>query len=122
MSRKSRTNHYQKAFGNRLRILLEEYLDISLQELAHNLGLASTSTLRKALGGKGGLDIERLQKLGALAAKRGELPNLDWLLTGRGSPVISPHAQPGQEWMAWLSDERKKALEVLSASPFPHAQ
>ncbi|BAN34087.1 hypothetical protein SCD_n00238 [Sulfuricella denitrificans skB26] len=101
---------------------MQVHLELSLKELAERLQLASTSTLRKALSGKGGMDIERLQLLAAIPTRSGALPNLDWLLTGRGPPTISPYIETntkGVTWANWLSDEKLQALRVLTSSPFP---
>lgn len=119
MPRTARTNQYQQKFGERLQMLMITYLEVTPQDLAARLGLASTSSLRKAISGKGGLDIERLQLLSQLKTKNGDTPNLDWLLTGRGTPLLSPQSPLGENWHAWLSPERKHALRVLIDSPVP---
>lgn len=124
MSRTQRTQNFQASFGDRLRLLMQAHLELSIKELADLLQQASTSTLRKALSGKGGMDIERLQLLAAIPTRSGALPNLDWLLTGRGSPTISPSIEmntKGVAWANWLSEEKLQALQVLTSSPFPAA-
>lgn len=124
MSRTQRTQNFQDLFGDRLRILMQTHLELSIKDLAEHLQLASTSTLRKALSGKGGMDLERLQMLAAIPTRSGVLPNLDWLLTGRGSPTISPSIEmntKGVAWANWLSEEKLQALQVLTSSPFPAA-
>jgi hypothetical protein len=95
------------------------HLGMDINELAKLMGHASTSTLRNALAGTGGLDIERLHILSNIQSKSGELPNLDWLLTGRGTALI-PHQPPNNnDWQEWLSSERKQALKLLASSPLP---
>ena len=122
MSRISRNNEYQYRFAQRLRQLLDTHLQLGVKELATRLSLLSTSTLRKALSGNGGMDIERLQILGQIKGKDGLYPNLDWLLTGRGLPTIPLQSEiQSDEWQVWLSVERKQALKVLSASSVPES-
>lgn len=95
-------------------------MKLGVKELAERLSLASTSTLRKAFSGNGGLDIERLQILGQQQSKNGLFPNLDWLLTGRGVPMIELQpATKKDEWQVWLSDERKQAIKILVSSDLP---
>lgn len=120
MSRISRNNAFQSRFAERLRQLMDTDLQLGVKDLATRLGLVSTSTLRKALSGNGGMDIERLQALGQIECKNGLYPNLDWLLTGRGAPTIPLQSEAASdEWQVWLSAERKHALKVLLASNIP---
>lgn len=96
------------------------HLDLDVKALSELLGHTSTSTLRNALDGIGGLDIERLGLLGQLKTASGAVPNLDWLLTGRGAPLSLLEGQSSEDaWQAWLSAERKQALKVLVEMPLP---
>ena len=119
MPRSSRTNIYKLEFSDRLSQLLYVHLQMDIKELSGRMGHASTSTLRNALAGIGGLDIERLDVLGQIPTKAGSLPNLDWLLTGRGLPMLSQQASSIDGWQKWLSLERKHALKLLTAEPLP---
>lgn len=119
MSRKSRTNQYKQEFSQRLSLLMRVHLKLSAKELAALMGHASTSTMRNALEGTGGLDIERLSRLGQLKTEAGAVPNLDWLLTGRGAPLLPESLSGNDAWQVWLSTERKQALKLLAAVPLP---
>jgi len=119
MSRNARTNQYKLGFSERLNQLINVYLQIDVKELSKQMGHASTSTLRNALDGNGAIDIERLYILGKIQTKSGALPNLDWLLTGRGLPLLSQQEPTDDGWFEWLSYERKQALKILAAVPLP---
>lgn len=69
--------------------LMKEELKMSRAELARQLGYANASTLSRVQKGETFPDIGRLQKLSQLRTSAGTRPNLDWLITGKGEPVLS---------------------------------
>lgn len=68
--------------------LMEKVLKVSAAELARQLGYANATTLQKVKRCKTFPDVERLQRLGNLSVRSGGRPNLDWLITGEGKPVL----------------------------------
>lgn len=90
MTQKPRDAHFQAAFGQRLGVLLEQHLLITLSELADRLGYTNESTLRKVRKGLACLSSEKLATLAALpVASQSERISVDWLLTGHGTPISS---------------------------------
>jgi hypothetical protein len=56
--------------------------------IAEQLEYTSQSTIGSIRRGKAFFDTERLAKLGRLPLARRAHPNLHWLLTGEGRPVL----------------------------------
>lgn len=80
--------------GQRLALLVDEYLGTNWDELAQALGYSTSSTLRQARIGKTMLSAEKLAGLAAVTSADGRRPSIDWLLTGLGSPLIGPLKSP----------------------------
>ena len=84
MPRSTRNAAFDSEFGHRLQVLLEQYLKLSVAQLTETLGYESSATIRRALSGKGALDLAKLRTLAAINTQEGSRPNLDWLITGIG--------------------------------------
>jgi hypothetical protein len=79
----------KKAVGQRLALLVDNHLRVNWDELATTLGYSTGSTLRQARLGKTMLSAEKLAGLARVTtADRTRRPSVDWLLTGRGTPLI----------------------------------
>lgn len=57
--------------------------------IADKLAYANQSTISSVRRGEAFFDTERLVKLGRLPLARDAYPNLHWLLTGVGRPVVA---------------------------------
>jgi len=80
-----------KAMGdacNRFVWLMENVLRISSAEMARELGYANSTTVQKVKRQETFPDVERLQRLASLFTQDGSRPNLHWLITGEGEPVL----------------------------------
>lgn len=72
--------------------LMRDELEMKSAELAKQLGYANRSMVDGVVGGKTFPDVLRLQKLSQLKTKTGARPNLDWLITGNGKPMLIAEA------------------------------
>lgn len=61
---------------------------ISDSEISRLLGYANPATLARMRRGEAFLDSERLATLGQLKIFAGACPNLHWVLTGQGTPLL----------------------------------
>lgn len=68
--------------------LMTNELGLRAADLARRLGYANSTTVQKVKRYETFPDVDRLQKLSGLRNSNGERPNLDWLITGEGKPVI----------------------------------
>jgi hypothetical protein len=126
MPRSTRNAAFDSEFGHRLQVLLEQYLKLSVAQLTETLGYESSATIRRALSGKGALDLAKLRTLAAINTQEGSRPNLDWLITGIGSPLLDMSgvgvetcAIPISDWSRWLTKDRRKAILALCQGPQP---
>lgn len=113
MSRGPRDEAYRRAFGERLRRLIEVEVKASLSEVAKALGYQDGSTLRSAMAGRCGLDLDRLASLASWSKSRGIPVNLHWLLVGEGRPILMGRSS-GQGKGSWLTSELHEALLVIA--------
>lgn len=77
-------------------------------ELSQRLGYANATTLSAVRRGDVFPDVERLAKLGHLVMAGGAYPNLHWLLTGAGVPLLPP--QKGKSDTAGAVDAMNQLL------------
>lgn len=77
--------------------LMRDELEMKSAELAKQLGYANRSVVDGVLGGKTFPGVLRLQKFSQLKTKTGARPNLDWLITGNGKPVLIEEAGDGRD-------------------------
>lgn len=88
-----RNQHLLREQCSRLTALLS-LIDQSEAAIGRELGHANASTLSRVRQGKTFLDSETLSRLGALDVRGLAVPNLHWVLTGTGAPVLG---KPGQK-------------------------
>lgn len=74
--------------------LMKDDLAMGRTKLARELGYANPSTLLLVEKGKTFPDIAKLQRLSLLRTAAGASPNLDWLITGEGKPVLFRTTKP----------------------------
>lgn len=137
MTQTPRDVRFQAAFGERLGVLLEQYLLITLSELAERLGYANESALRKVRKGLACLSAEKLAALAALPlASQSQRISVDWLLTGHGTPLSSDGLPASadvpqrvaqapaelQRTIAHFLDVQEANPVTLSASHMPRAR
>ena len=72
--------------------VLEQHLGLSLSAAYKLLGYTTPSTLYSINAGRSAPDLERLLRLSMLRDVKGRVPNLDWIITGRGSPMFKTTA------------------------------
>jgi len=78
-----------KLISSRMDTLMKEHLNLTLTEFAKRLGYKNPSGVQPALDGSGFIGADRLPKLAELTDEHGRHPNLNWLATGVGSPMLS---------------------------------
>ncbi len=106
---------------DRLVELVERHLRMKWAEVAKKLGYAGATTVAKAKQHKAFPDVERLSSLAEIRTPSGARPNLHWLLTGEGSPLLAARAPHGpnqirvtvERIVRKLDPEKIKALERL---------
>jgi hypothetical protein len=87
MGRRQRNQNLLREQCSRVTALLS-LIDQSEAAIGRELGHANASTLSRVREGKTFLDSETLAKLGALDVRGLAVPNLHWVLTGIGAPVL----------------------------------
>jgi hypothetical protein len=107
MSRQSREAGYTRAFGERLRQVVQQ-LDVPVLQVGRELGYRDGSTLHAAMAGRCVLDVERLAQLAHWCGRQGHLLDLHWLLTGHAS------ASKRDLDAGWLTPKRQAALKTLA--------
>lgn len=73
---------------SRLKELVENHLKLSVNDIAKTLGYANTTVIRKAWKGETFPDTEKLVPLAMIENKDGAVPNIHWVITGQGAPLI----------------------------------
>jgi hypothetical protein len=74
--------------GHRLEELVLHLLEMSWSGFAQKLGYSNPSTLHKIRSGDSLPSVEKLHELALLNFKDKGRVNIDWLLTGQGSPFL----------------------------------
>lgn len=103
--------------GKRLQLLATDRLKLAPTDLANALGMKTRSSLLAAFAGKGFLDPDRLVILATLKDEDARTPNLHWLLTGQGEPMIGGADVAPKELdvvRRWLNPTRLQALRTLT--------
>jgi len=111
MPRTKRDPQALKQLTERFTRLVDRYLELSDRELAEALGYSGTTTLSRVRNGDAFLDIERLIRLAELETQSGGRPNIHWLLTGHGEPVLRPEGQSRRDKKERLIDQVKRLEE-----------
>lgn len=85
--------------------------------IAQQLAYSTQGTIGSIRRGEAFFDTERLAKLGRLHLARNVHPNLHWLLTGEGCPVLGrADADAGEvEAMATIAATRAQSQEPQAA-------
>lgn len=93
MTRKTkRSKTEMKVICQRLKKLIVDELGFMPEEISTKLKYGSTSTIYKVFNNEAFLDITRISKLAKLE-RDGHKPNIHWLFTGEGSPLIHKEKQ-----------------------------
>jgi hypothetical protein len=109
MARGSHSTAFKQQFANRLSELVETHLAASFGDIAQAMGYANSSTVLKAARAQGCLDMERLALLAEITTPQGKSPNLHWLITGHGLPMLA--RARGHEHGVALDTLRKDVVE-----------
>jgi len=88
MARHQKNEELRREMCRRLRLLAEDYLEIDLKNLSDNLGYKNDTVLRKVWKGDVFPDTERLVMLAKLKNNDGSTPNIHWIITGEGCPLL----------------------------------
>jgi len=88
MSQTKRNIKLQTEIGARLEQLVEVHLGRPWSDVATALGYANSSTLLAAKDGTSSLSVEKLALLAEQTGDGGRV-SIDWLLTGKGSPLVN---------------------------------
>lgn len=95
--------------SSRLRHLVIDCLEVSIEECSIDMGYANSSVLRKAISGHCFVDPEKLSALSKIKNHDDSSPNIHWLITGEGQALI----RRGLDGNVKHSDLYRK-LEALS--------
>ena len=93
MGRRKRNQKLLREQCSRVTALLS-LIDQSEAAISRELGHANASTLSRVREGTTFLDSETLARLGALDVRGLAVPNLHWILTGEGPPVLGKPGRP----------------------------
>lgn len=88
--------------------------DATDAQISRYLGHANPSTLSRIREGESFLDSESLARLGRYEIRAVALPNLHWVITGDGEPLLpTPHSlQEEVEALCTLARREAKRLEM----------
>lgn len=81
-------------------------------EISRFLGHANPSTLSRLRDGTSFLDSESLAKLGRYALRSLAHPNLHWVLTGEGEPLLAGKTSTRQEFEALCLLARREVKQA----------
>lgn len=120
MSRTKKDPEALRGMCERFVWLTETALGLRPQVLADTLGYANATTITKIRQGEAFPDPERLRKLAEIRAKNGSTPNLHWVITGEGLPLIGKGSREirksidiVERIVQMLGPRKIKALEEL---------
>ena len=68
--------------------LMDDVLGLSTGEMANKLGYTTTATIAKVRRMETFPDMERLKQLATIKTEDGSWPNIHWLITGEGTPLV----------------------------------
>lgn len=88
MARSQKDEILRRAMCQRLQELAENHLKMPMKVLSDKLGYSNTTVLRRAWKGEVFPDTERLATLATLKTQSQLVPNIHWLITGEGQPLI----------------------------------
>ena len=88
MSRRKKNVSLMEEMCRRLVLLTENHLHITRRELSLKLGYKNESTLQKVWQGSTFPDSEKLNILSRIQNNIDARPNIHWLITGEGQPLI----------------------------------
>lgn len=89
MARSQKDAILRMAMCHRFQALAEKHLKISVKDLSDRLGYSNTTVLRRVWKGEVFPDTERLAMLATIKTSRDYAPNIHWLITGEGNPMIA---------------------------------
>src|SRR5712664_210149 len=117
MTRTARSKKRLDEICRRFVTLVDNYLRMPDGELARRLGYPSGSTLWKVRRAQSFIDVDRLYHLSRIEVG-GLRPNLDWLLTGDGDPMLSKEAPKAvlahaSAALAALSPQEQNAMLMI---------
>jgi hypothetical protein len=92
MSRVKVNKQLASSIGQRLDELLSLHLGVSWSEFSKKLGYSNASTLSKVKSGESQMSVEKLHEAALLKFDSKGQINVDWLVAGRGNPLISPQS------------------------------
>lgn len=115
--RNKKNQTLQRQMCDRLVELLDRHLQIPDTEAARALGYRSASTLWKIRRGLAFVDVEKLAALAALRGRKAR-PNIHWLVSGTGDPLIPAQGQQSDHpslvaSLARLPAKQASALKAL---------
>lgn len=82
-------------------------------EISRYLGHANPSTLGRLREGESFLDSESLARLGRFEIRAIALPNLHWVITGDGEPLLPTPGSQQQELDALCVLARREAVRLV---------
>ena len=109
MARSKKDDDIRRSMCERLRLLTERYLDLTVSGLSEKLGYTNSSALRRVWKGEAFPDVEKLARLAELKTGDGLKPNIHWLLTGAGSALHGDELR--------VDDSREKLAALIGSMP-----
>jgi len=88
MPRTLKNEKIRRSMCDRLKTLVEIHLKMSIKDISKLLGYSNTTVLRRAWKGEVFPDTEKLATLAKIKNIDGSLPNIHWLITGQGPPLL----------------------------------
>lgn len=85
--------------------------------ISRHLGHANPSTLNRLRDGESFLDSESLAKFGRYPVRELAHPNLHWVLTGMGEPLLAIKAASAHELEALCTLAKKEAVKAMLNKP-----
>jgi hypothetical protein len=119
MARTKKNTQLLLEMSSRLRHLVTDCLDASIEQSSLEMGYANSSVLRKAMSGQCFIDPEKLNYLSNIMNTDGTSANLHWLITGIGQPLLKRYSTATENnntllsKLDTLSPDKKAALATL---------
>lgn len=110
MPRNKVNEAFSVPFGLRLEALVCDHLQTSWTELARKLKYSNSSTLLKIKNGKALPSVNKLHELATVKFDNCQI-NINWLLTGRGTPLLPIQKPPTKDA---ASDHNMPDEEILA--------
>jgi len=115
--RVKKNQNIQQQLCRRFVELLDTHLGLTDAEAARALGYKNPATLWKIRRAETFVDVERLVTLAQIG--KGRRPNMHWLLTGEGAPLLASASRDASEAVRLISRLNRRQQRALVALILP---